>query len=73
MGLNQRVLARIEEFIGCIYCSLTEIYKFHFFWFLTQGRTSKELLEQRGAFAGIKIEKDPHNNDRIVIAKKISS
>ncbi len=35
-----------------------------------QGRAVKELLEQTGAFVNIKIEKDPHNNDRIAIAKK---
>ena len=35
-----------------------------------QGQTVKELLEQTGAFSEIGIEKDFHNNDRIVIAKK---
>ncbi|MBN1805567.1 MAG: peptide chain release factor N(5)-glutamine methyltransferase [Sedimentisphaerales bacterium] len=35
-----------------------------------QGRAVKELLEQTGEFAEIKIEKDFHNNDRIVTAKK---
>ena len=38
-----------------------------------QGSAVKELLEQTGVFAEVKIEKDFHNNDRIVIAKKISS
>jgi len=37
-----------------------------------QGRAVRELLEQTGAFTEIKIEKDPHNNDRIVTARKIS-
>ncbi len=36
----------------------------------TQGQAVKELLEQTGAFAEIKIEKDLHNNDRIATAKK---
>jgi methylase of polypeptide subunit release factors len=37
-----------------------------------QGPAVKELLEQTGAFAEIRIEKDPHNIDRIVSARKIS-
>jgi release factor glutamine methyltransferase len=36
----------------------------------TQGQAVKELLEQTGAFAETKIEKDTHNSDRIAIAKK---
>jgi len=35
-----------------------------------QGRAVKELLEQTGAFAEIKIEKDFQKNDRVVIACK---
>ena len=35
-----------------------------------QGPAVKEMLEQTGAFAEIKIEKDFHDNDRIVIARK---
>ncbi len=35
-----------------------------------QGAAIKELLEKTGAFAGIKIEKDFHNNDRIATALK---
>jgi release factor glutamine methyltransferase len=38
-----------------------------------QGPAVKELLEQTGDFAEIKIEKDFHNNDRIVTAKKLST
>jgi len=37
-----------------------------------KGPTIKELLEETDAFSQIKIEKDLHNNDRIVSAKKIS-
>jgi release factor glutamine methyltransferase len=37
-----------------------------------QGPAVKELLEQTGVYNEIKIEKDFHNNDRIVSAKKIS-
>jgi len=38
----------------------------------SQGPAVKELLEKTGTFAEINIEKDPHNNDRIAIAKKLS-
>jgi len=37
-----------------------------------QGPAVEEMLEQTGAFAGTKIEKDLHNNDRIAIAGKMS-
>ena len=38
-----------------------------------QGPAIRDLLEQTGAFAEIKVEKDLHDNDRIVSAKKISA
>jgi len=38
-----------------------------------QGPAVRKLLEQTGAFAEIKIEKDLHNNDRIVTAARIPS
>ena len=34
-----------------------------------QGQAVKELLEQTEIFKEVRIEKDYHNNDRIVIAK----
>ena len=39
----------------------------------SQGQAVRELLEQAGCFSKITIEKDFHDNDRIVIAKKIKS
>ena len=39
----------------------------------SQGQAVRELLEQMGCFTEIKIEKDFHNNDRIVTAVKTSS
>ncbi len=39
----------------------------------SQGQAVRELLEQTGVFTEIKIEKDFHNNDRIVTARKTSS
>jgi release factor glutamine methyltransferase len=38
-----------------------------------QGPAVKELLEKTGVFHGIKIEKDFHNNDRIVTARRASA
>lgn len=38
-----------------------------------QGPAVKDLLEQTGAFAEIKIEKDTSNNDRVVTAKKTAT
>jgi len=38
----------------------------------SQGRVIKELLEQAGTFAEIRIEKDFQNHNRIAIAKKMS-
>ena len=38
-----------------------------------QGPAVRDLLEQTGAFAEIKIEKDPNDNDRVVTAIKTSS
>jgi len=35
-----------------------------------QGPAVRDLLEETGLFTEIKIEKDPHNNDRIVTARK---
>lgn len=38
-----------------------------------QGPAVRKLLEQTDTFAEINIEKDPHDNDRVVTAMKISS
>jgi len=38
-----------------------------------QGPAVKELLEATGIFTEIKVEKDVHNNDRIVLATKIQA
>jgi release factor glutamine methyltransferase len=39
----------------------------------TQGQAIRNLLEQKGAFGEIKIEKDFNNNDRIALSRKIPS
>ncbi|MEJ2703628.1 MAG: peptide chain release factor N(5)-glutamine methyltransferase [Sedimentisphaerales bacterium] len=38
-----------------------------------QGPAVRELLEQTGAYVEVKIEKDFHNNDRIVTTKRMSA
>jgi len=58
-----RIIEKAEEFLKPNAALMLEIG-------YAQGPAVKELLEQTGAFAEIKIEKDPHNNDRIAIAKK---
>jgi release factor glutamine methyltransferase len=37
-----------------------------------QGQAVRELLEQKNYFGEVRIEKDLHNNDRIVTAKRTS-
>jgi release factor glutamine methyltransferase len=38
-----------------------------------QGRAVQELLERTGVFAEIKVEKDFHDNDRVVTATKVQA
>jgi hypothetical protein len=38
-----------------------------------QGAAVRDLLEHIDAFAEIKIEKDPHDNDRVITSIKTSS
>ena len=67
-GLNiyRKIAERIEKFLKPDAALILEVgYK--------QGPAVKELLEQTACFSEITIEKDYHNNDRIVTAKKISS
>ena len=63
LDIYHRVIEKAEEFLKPDAALMLEIG-------YAQGGSVKELLEQTGAFAEIKIEKDPHNNDRIAIAKK---
>ncbi len=58
-----RIIEKAEEFLKPDAALMLEIG-------YAQGPAVRQLLEQTGAFVNIKIEKDPHNNDRIVIAKK---
>jgi release factor glutamine methyltransferase len=67
-GLNiyRRIIEKVAEFLKPDAALMLEIG-------YAQGPAVKELLEKIGVFAQIKIEKDPHNNDRIVTARKVSS
>jgi len=63
LDIYRRIIEKAEEFLKPDAALMLEIG-------YAQGPAVKELLEKTGAFTEIKIEKDPHNNDRIVIAKK---
>ncbi len=61
-----RIIERVDLFLKLDAALILEIG-------YAQGQAIKEMLEQTQVFTEIKIEKDLHNNDRIVTAKKISS
>jgi release factor glutamine methyltransferase len=63
LDIYHRVIEKAEEFLKPDAALMLEIG-------YAQGPAVRQLLEQTGAFVNIKIEKDPHNNDRIAIAKK---
>lgn len=66
LDVYRRIIEKADEFLKPGAALMLEIG-------YAQGPAVRELLEQTGAFAEIKIEKDFYDNDRIVIAKKISS
>jgi release factor glutamine methyltransferase len=63
LDVYRRIIEKVDDFLKTNAALILEIG-------FAQGRAIKELLEQAGTFAEIKIEKDFHNNDRIAIAKK---
>ena len=63
LDIYRRLIEKADEFLKPNAALMLEIG-------YAQGPAVRELLEQTGALAQIKIEKDPHNNDRIVIACK---
>jgi len=63
LDIYRRVIEKADRFLKPNAALMLEIG-------FAQGGDVKQLLEQTGAFVNIKIEKDPHNNDRIAIAKK---
>ena len=66
LDVYRRIMEKADQFLKPGAALMLEIG-------YAQGPAVRELLEESRAFAQIKIEKDLHDNDRIVIAKKISS
>ncbi|MHC4570315.1 MAG: peptide chain release factor N(5)-glutamine methyltransferase [Planctomycetota bacterium] len=66
LDIYRRLIEKVDEFLKPGAALMLEIG-------YAQGPAVRELLEQAGAFAEIKIEKDPHDNDRVVTARKMSS
>jgi len=63
LDIHRRVIEKADRFLKPDAALMLEIG-------FAQGQAVRQLLEQTGAFAEIKIEKDLHKNDRIAIAKK---
>jgi len=63
LDIYRRIIEKADQFLKPDAALILEIG-------YAQGQAVRQLLEQTGAFAEIKIEKDLHNNDRIAIAKK---
>jgi release factor glutamine methyltransferase len=64
LDIYRRIIERVEQFLKPDAALMLEIG-------YSQGQPVRELLEQTGCFSKVAIEKDFHNNDRIVIAKKV--
>jgi release factor glutamine methyltransferase len=63
MDIYRRIMEKVDQFLKSDAALIIEIG-------YGQGQAVKEMLEQTGSFSEIKIEKDFHNNDRIVTAWK---
>ena len=66
LDVYRRLIDKVDEFLKPAGALMLEIG-------YAQGPAVRSLLEQTKAFAEITIEKDPHDNDRIVTARNISS
>ncbi len=66
LDIYRRIIEKADQFLKPDAALMLEIG-------YAQGPAVRELLEQTGAFTEIKIEKDIHNNDRIVTAIRIST
>lgn len=66
LDIYRRIIEKSDQFLKPEAALMLEIG-------YAQGPTVRELIEKTNAFAEIKVEKDVHNNDRIVTAKRISS
>jgi release factor glutamine methyltransferase len=65
LDIYRRICEKADKFLKSDAALMLEIG-------YAQGRTIKEMLEQTGSFAEIKIEKDSHDNDRIATALRMS-
>jgi release factor glutamine methyltransferase len=63
LDVYRRIIEKVDSFLKPDAALMLEVG-------YAQGQTVRELLEKANCFAEITIEKDHHNNDRIVIAKK---
>ena len=66
LDVYRRIIKKVDGFLKPGAALMLEIG-------YSQGPAVRELLEQTGAFGETKIEKDFHNNDRIIIAGRLSS
>jgi len=66
LDVYRRIIEKVDEYLKPGAALMLEIG-------YAQGPAVRELLEQTGAFADIKIEKDLHNNDRVVTTRKTST
>jgi release factor glutamine methyltransferase len=66
MDVYLRIIKEVDKFLKPGAALMLEIG-------CAQGPTVRSLLEKTGTFTEIKIEKDFHDNDRIVTAKRISN
>ena len=65
LDIYRRIIDKVDSFLKSDAALIMEIG-------YAQGQVIKELLERAGIFAEVKIEKDFHDNDRVVTAKKVS-
>lgn len=66
LDIYRRLIEKVDDFLKPGAALMLEIG-------YAQGPAVRDLLEKTEAFVEIKIEKDPHDNDRVVTARKISS
>jgi len=66
LDVYRRIIEKVDQFLKPDAALMLEIG-------YAQGQAVKEMLEQAGCFSKITIEKDYHNNDRIVTATRTSS
>jgi release factor glutamine methyltransferase len=66
LDIYRRLIDKVDQFLKPGAALMLEIG-------YAQGPAVRDLLEETGAFVEIKIEKDAHDNDRVVTARKTSS